>query len=52
MFLSSFVTFVKVATEHFNPAMATRHLDKTFLAVGLKEITFCSRGVQVIPENV
>ena len=52
MFLSSFFTFVKVATELFNPAMATRHLDKTFLAVRLKKIIFCSRGVKGIPENV
>ena len=52
MFLSSFFTFVKVATQHFNQAIVTGHLDKTFLAVGLYKITFGSRGVKGRPENV
>ena len=44
MFLSSFFTFVKVATEHFNHAIVTRHLDKTFLAVGLRKSLFVAAG--------
>ena len=43
-FLSSFFTFVKVATEHFNHAIVTRHLDKTFLAVRLKKSLFVAAG--------
>ena len=45
VFLSSFFTFVKVATEHVNHAIVTRHLDKTFLAVGvIKKSLFVAAG--------
>ena len=44
VFLSSFFTFVKVATEHFNHAIVTRHLHKTFLAVGLRKSLFVAAG--------